>query len=413
MSFESKKKLSIVIFSHTPNLDGAGRSLLDMLRCLQSFELDCHVVLPSRGPLYDRMQYLPHSSILAPELLASRWLWVATHQNEDIFDDSIFDHLIHSIQEFLIPAISALKPDFIFTQTIASPWGAVCAEMMGVKHVLCPREYGRAEHGVHFSYKFNPTMRALCNTSDQLFCITNDVCNFLFEDGFNKNISTYHSIKLEVIDHAQELDFIDRTLLNIAQLGNIAKGKGQLDLIHAVIALSKKGIPVRCYFVGVIADKNYKKILDRTINESGFGERFFFIKNTQNPHLIISVMDVVVSCSIFEGLGRTLFEAILLNVPIIYANSGGPAEVFRDGIHGLSYEPGNFEKLAYALMHTVSQKIETNKRILAAKNYIETLFTDSNFGGLIYNKLLELLDEPLCRGVNKPVLHLLKSRLLL
>jgi glycosyltransferase involved in cell wall biosynthesis len=228
----------------------------------------------------------------------------------------------------------------------------------------------------------------------------------------HKNTSTYHSIKLDRTYCPVALDFVDTASWCIAQLGNIAEGKGQLDLIRAVIALSRKGYFLLCYFVGSVADQTYKELLDRTVSESGFGSRFFFIPHTLNPYPIISEMDVVVSCARFEGLGRTLLEAILLEVPIIYANSGGPAQIFQDGVHGVSYEAGDFLQLAEALRCSITQNFAAHERAITAKNYVEACFTDTTFGGVVYDKLVQRLrlDEPLSRGTETPVLTLLKSK---
>lgn len=370
------------------------------------------MVFPRSCPLSEAAQQLNYSVSIAPPMLAKHWLWVRPHENHDVFDDALLTQLIQSLKDLLIPSMGLLQPDFIVSQTIASPWGSVCAELMNIRHVLCPREYGRSEHNVNFSYQRAPSLMAMCKSSDQLFCVTDDVCQHLFEErGMQKNISTYHSIQLDRTYAHSALDCIDTASWCIAQLGSITEGKGQLDLIRAVIALSRKGYFLRCYFVGSVADQKYKELLDRTISESGFCNRFVFMPNTLHPYPIISALDVLVSCARFEGLGRTLFEAILLDVPIVYVNSGGPAVVFKNDVHGLSYESGDFLHLAEALRLSLTRNFSTNERVVAAKNYVESCFTDTTFGGVVYNRLVHLLvlDEPLSRGAEMPVLTLLMS----
>jgi hypothetical protein len=99
-------------------------------------------------------------------------------------------------------------------------------------------------------------------------------------------------------------------------------------------------------------------------------------------------------------------------VPIIYANSGGPAQIFQDGVHGVSYEAGDFLQLAEALRCSITQNFAAHERAITAKNYVEACFTDTTFGGVVYDKLVQRLrlDEPLSRGTETPVLTLLKSK---
>ena len=51
-----KKELLISFISHSAGMDGAERSLLDLIAGLKSRGVLCHVVIPGQGPMEDELK---------------------------------------------------------------------------------------------------------------------------------------------------------------------------------------------------------------------------------------------------------------------------------------------------------------------------------------------------------------------
>ncbi len=100
--------------------------------------------------------------------------------------------------------------------------------------------------------------------------------------------------------------------------------------------------------------------------------------------------DIVVICSRCEAFGRTGVEAMLLGKPVIYPNTGGILEYMVEGETGLSYTPGDIDKL-----------VEQLERLIAApsmwpiignfgRKHASMLFSKERFSGKANQSLLKL-----------------------
>ena len=133
-----------------------------------------------------------------------------------------------------------------------------------------------------------------------------------------------------------------------------------------------------------------QKNLEQLIADSGFAAQFQNLGFTASCQQVMEKTDIIVSCSRKEALGRTLLEAILLNKPIIYANDGGPKEIFTDKVHGLAYGPDDYEALGNNIVEIIKNPDATCKRIATARAYVLSNFNVEHYIGAVVNKLREL-----------------------
>jgi len=386
---KKEKTLSLALFSHTAGLDGAGRSLFDLAKGFISRGVICNVVVPSHGLLAEELKTIGCGVLVAPEPLRRVWQW-ALFDKEDI-SYQFSPELSHSIQEFLLK-IKKIQPDYIISQTITSPWGAVFAELLSIPHALSVREYGVHDHDLNFIFGFQEALSAFYQSSDIVFCITNDVKDKLFNaDPLGKCEIIYSAIELKDNHKLEEIN-IDAYFSNIngpvfCMPAFLHPGKGQLDLVNSVIDIRKKGVAAKCLLVGSVADEAYAAQVFRCINDSGYSESFVYLEFTSEIHALLRQVDCVVSCSRFEALGRTLIEASLLEKPIIYANSGGPKEVFQDEVHGLAYSPGNLLELSECMLRLINDPVAAVQRARTAKLMCEQRFNDHYYSEKALKKL--------------------------
>ena len=389
------KALSVMFFSHSSYLYGAERCLLDLTRGLSERGVLCAVVLPdNNGPLSEKIKE-QGCSVILPQSFSLPWL--AGTRAKD-YDYNKMYSVFNTINDTLIPEIRKVSPDIIFTQTIVSPWGAICADILGLPHVLSALEYGVLDHKLHFFYGFEKSMEALYNNSEVVFCITKDVRDTLFGDDIdNKATVIYISINIESVhvlavknqnEYLNEAGF--KTPIAVGIFGTIMRSKGQKDLVNACLELSGNNVEIKCVLAGGVGEADYYKEICKIIEDSGYTDGFVKSGFVDDPFTLMNQMDIIVSCSEREAFGRTLIEAALLGKPIIYVKEGGPKEIFTDGVHGLAYNYGNSHELAEKILLTSFDAGNTKKRIEILREYIKKSFNDENYSGIVYKKLMEL-----------------------
>ncbi len=397
LCLRKERALSVAFFSHSSELGGAERSLLDLIRGLTSRGIICNLIMPYRGPLTDKLLacgsgiYIPDGS----NQISGRWWWADTAG--DLTCDKLSETM-DEVEKVLLPELRALAPDVIYSQTIVSPWGAFCAERLGVPHAVAAREYGELDHRLVFALGFDRSMKALYESSEAVFCVTEDVRLTLFGlDTLSKADVVYsgvaipsHGAELSTNTINQHQELLTNHKFKIGIFASVAPGKGQLDLIRACIFLAKRGHQITCYLAGHVADKSYQAEIQREINSSGFADLFVKVGFVESPYALMSQMDLVVSCSILEALGRTLIEALILGVPIIYANTGGSSEIFQNGKHGLAYEPGNYSTLASLIENIIENPDAAKARTSHGTKHIAENFSTEAYIERIAPRLREI-----------------------
>lgn len=389
-----EKALSVAFFSHSADLGGAERSLVDLVEDLCNNSVLCSVLLPSDGPLKDMLLDRGADVYVLPAPLC--W-WAG--------DDSSFNEETQKLQltqsmmvlvTGALPILKQLKPDVVYTQTIVAPWGVLCAEILSIPHVLSVCEYGELDHHFKFYFGFRESIKALYDSSEAIFSVTKSVKNEVFKgisDKDNKIDVVYRSIRLSPNDDLyvtpQSYDYENKSEIKIAIFGTIQKGKGQEDIVRAGIELMKKGRKIKIYIFGY-SDPLYLDFIKDLIDASVYKENFIISDFVSDPIKHMKEMDIIVSCSRNEALGRTLFEAVLLDKPIVYSDSGGPKEIFTDQEHGVAYKCADEHSLVEKLLFVMDYPDKTKQRVRTVKEYVLANFGPENYSGKIESRLKQL-----------------------
>ncbi|MGD0077777.1 MAG: glycosyltransferase family 4 protein [Sedimentisphaerales bacterium] len=143
----------------------------------------------------------------------------------------------------------------------------------------------------------------------------------------------------------------DIVLVTIARLFHL---KGHEFIIESARWLAERFPKAIWLFVGdgILADK-YKK----WIHDLGLGHRFRFtgLLSPDKIPLVIQSSDILVHCSLREGLARTLPQAMLCGKPVISFDVDGAKEVVNENT-GRLIEPKNIEQLTAACDELLEDK---------------------------------------------------------
>lgn len=176
-------------------------------------------------------------------------------------------------------------------------------------------------------------------------------------------------------------------LVTIARLFML---KGHDYIIESAKELSKRFDNVVWLFVGdgILTD-NYK----RQIRESGLADRFKFtglLPSHQIP-LAIQSSDILVHCSLREGLARTLPQAMLCAKPAVSFDIDGAKEIVNENT-GRLIQPKNVAQLTKACAELIENAELREKLGQTGRDSVKEKFASKKMADTIealYRKLLQ------------------------
>ncbi len=159
-----------------------------------------------------------------------------------------------------------------------------------------------------------------------------------FEDMFN--VSSNLSVVLNPIDSNEialkSIENIQKdNEITICSVGRLSYEKGYDRLIRAHAKLVKEGFSHKVVIVG---DGMLRTQLEGLAKGLGVQNSVEFKGFQSNPYKFMKNSDVFINCSRTEGFALVVGEAILLDLPVICTDSGGPREIIEDGKYGLLVE---------------------------------------------------------------------------
>ena len=377
------KKQSICFFSHSSDLNGAERCLIDLIKILISKGIHCTIVMPDNGPLKLLCEEL---NIPVKTYIGFSW-WCS---KEKPSQETIFKNIMIILQNNFKKITDVIKENstnVIYSQTVVSPLGAIFAEYLNLPHFWGIREFGELDHKLKFSFDFKKSMEEMFKTSQCVLSVSETVSKVVLDKNHLDEKVKINYLKVNIHDSFSNSYFKPfKEIIKIGIFGTINQNKNQLDIIKSTLILLQKGYKIKLFIVGSW-DIQYYKLLNQYIKSSYYSDNIVFTGNTENPFEIMKDMNIVVSCSISEGFGRTLIEAIILKIPIIYANSSTPKEIYKNYEHGLAYKLYDEINLSDKIIYTIQNIDQTIKRVEKAYNYVNNYFTEERYSKPIIDAL--------------------------
>ncbi|MEO5821016.1 MAG: glycosyltransferase family 4 protein, partial [Vicinamibacteraceae bacterium] len=142
----------------------------------------------------------------------------------------------------------------------------------------------------------------------------------------------------------------------LGMIGNIKSWKGQETLVRAIDTVRQQCPDVRCLLIGATspADEPYERELKALIAARGLDQHVIFTGFQKNVADFVAMVDIVVHASVLpEPFGRVVLEAMACRKPVIGARAGAIPEIVDEGVTGLTFPPGDAERLAEAILALV------------------------------------------------------------
>jgi len=367
-----KDSIFTVYFSHSSNLGGAERSLLDLLINNQKNGFLSTVIVPEdKGLLID---YLERYSI--PYFVIPYSWWASIYKLDNTFIRKSTNCICENIRYF-----EKLNPDNAFTNTSVIPWGVTVSNILKIKHIWKVNEFIDKDHRLKPFTSMEDISSFIHENSNSLIYNSNSVKDY-FEKLYKpvKGQTLYYSFNEKLLTNLSKNKVRNpyryKNSTKIICVGGISQGKNQLLAIKACLSLINKNFDIELLLLGRYSstDKYYQTLKKVSKNS----DRIIFHHEVENAYPYFRLSDISVVCSNNEAFGRVTVESILLGKPVIGTNSGGTPEII--GKHPeLLFELNNQKQLEEKILFLINNNKILKDLALICKREVKLKFDNLKY----------------------------------
>jgi glycosyltransferase involved in cell wall biosynthesis len=177
----------------------------------------------------------------------------------------------------------------------------------------------------------------------------------------------------------------------ILTLARLDKQKGHPYLLKAAAQ-----VPEALFLL--VGDGPERASLENLAQQLGIAGRVLFLGYRQDIPDLLSICDMMVLPSLYEGLPLSILEAMAAGKPVIATNIGGTNEAVIDGETGLLVPPADPPALAAAIRKLIGNPLLAGKLAAAGKAEVHREFSVET----MIRKVTQAYDEILeaTRGSN-------------
>jgi glycosyltransferase involved in cell wall biosynthesis len=241
-------------------------------------------------------------------------------------------------------------------------WAARRSQTPVVVHTL---------HGIHYLHYRNPALRRLSIWQERFLSGITDALVLVCQSdlGLARRNRLAPGPKLIVIPNGLPEVAPDAGAPSVADLKNelgwepvrpivgtvarLHRQKGINDLIRAAPRIFGEAPEAR---IAIVGDGPLRRKLRRRAARLGLEGRIAFLGERPDAPRIISLFDIFVLPSLWEGLPFVLVEAAALGKPIVASGVDGVPEVIEDGKTGVLIRPGEPTALAEAVVRLLEDR---------------------------------------------------------
>ena len=349
------EKIKVLHVLTDKNIGGAGRWLLYYLKYHDREQFDVRVVLPLGSQLVPEVKALNvHVTVLGE------------------MEDKSFDK---KAMKALVQLFKEEKPDIVHTHASMTARMAARAAMVpfifNTKHCMesapgiLPKKIVRREVNATFSDKIIAVSRAVRRSMVHAGCHPEQIA------------VVYNGIEPIAIPSAEEKEALlqsyggrpgEKAVGMVARLEEVKDH--ETFLLGAQNVLEKRK-DVRFYIVG---DGSLREELERRVLELGISEWVTFTGFVKDVEKIEAALDIAVITSKAEALCLSIIESNIAGVPAVGTDSGGVAEVIKDGETGYLVPVGDADKLAERIEELLADDAKRKAFGEHAKKRAESMF---------------------------------------
>jgi glycosyltransferase involved in cell wall biosynthesis len=342
---------NILVIHQSAELYGSDKTLLVLLSKLDRQKFMPIVILPSYGPLKDKLENEGITVVITPVLKLYRQMFSPKNMYK------LFKGYKEAIKT-LNTLHAQYKFDLVYSNTLAVLLGMLFAKKQKLKHVWHVHEIIVHPNLIAntFAYLLNKYATVVVSNS---YATQNNLT--MRQKGLDaKCVVVHNGLDNEgegvALSGQKELFGFKEHDIIITLVGRISRFKGHKWLLNTYIK-NFKGSNVKLLFAGspVPGQEYYQEELEVLINEHRLKDSVILLPFTQNIKAVWAITDIAAAPSTEpEPFGLVALEAMLAKKPVVAANHGGLTEIVVNNTTGILVEPGNEQELAAALQRLVN-----------------------------------------------------------
>jgi glycosyltransferase involved in cell wall biosynthesis len=337
----------ILFFSHSAELYGAEKVLLQTVDGLNRREFQPILVLPRAGPLLGEMEKISVETVLVP----SKW-WL-TEKNRVWKQPFSWLWNLKSVAR-VASLIREKNIEVVYSNSAVNFCGGIAAKWRRVPHIWSIHEIlGAKNTPVRFLFGKRALISLLSHLSTWII-VNSEATGQPFKGKGNVThvpIGFKWSLEKrglrEILRHKFGLLPTDRV---IGIVGKIYPDKGQKEVVESISLVKKKLPGVKLLIVGEVRDKKYFNRIQRFISANQLDKNVIFIEYQQDIFGILAMLDLLVIASCVESFGRVAVEAMSVKTPVLAVRKGATSEVIIAGENGFLIDSPDPELLADAIL---------------------------------------------------------------
>lgn len=339
--------MKILVISHSGGCYGAERSLLTVVKGLSSLGYDITVTVPKDGWL---KEHLERNNIRVVIWKYYGWLGKKNRLIKGAF---------RALYNFLSSLFFCMKIknnfDFVYTNTITTPFGVFLSKMLSLPHIWHVREFVHEDMGADFDLPHKVTKYIfLLNSYVAIYNSLSVMDKFQEYFGEHSSKLIYNALEKPKAPSNYIYKEIGReSSVNLCMVSSLHPGKGHIDAILAFEEIVKTYPSCHLSIVGTGLTV-YILELEKLVIEKGLEDNISFVGFMENSIEIMTTSDIFLMCSRNEAFGRVTLEAMSVGCPVIGADSGGTKEILDDGRYGILYKQGDSKDLACKIIKLIS-----------------------------------------------------------
>jgi len=354
----------ILFFSHSSELYGAEKALLQTIEGLNKQEFQPILVLPRAGPLHKKAEKLAVETLLVP----SKW-WL-TEKNRVWKQPFSWLWSLKCIVR-IANLIKRKDIDIVFSNSAVNFCGALAARWKGVPHIWSIHEtLGAKNAPLRFLFG-RRALVSLISTLSTKIIVNSDATGQPFGEK-SKVRTVFNGFKWSLQGrglrgiYRQKFGYVAKDYV-IGIVGKIYPEKGQKNVVESIGLVKKNHPDVKLLVVGDVGDKGYFTKIQRFILTHKLEERVFFTDYHPEIFDVLAVLDLLVIASCVESFGRVAVEAMSVKTPVLAVRKSATAEVITPGENGFLVDSSDPEVLAEAIL-SIRDKPEQVREV-AEKGY--------------------------------------------
>ncbi|MBN2200139.1 MAG: glycosyltransferase family 4 protein [Candidatus Aminicenantes bacterium] len=343
----------VLFVSHTAELNGAERMLLDLLRSLDRRVFRPLLVVPRSGPLRKEAEALNIPSVVVP----MKW-WLSA-PGTAWRQPPAWLWNIRSVFR-LRRLIRRRGIDLVCSNSAAAVGGALAARLAGRPHVWIIHEILSGPRPLLRFFLGNRLFVRVIRRLSRRVVVNSLATGAAFRPAPGVDV-VHNGILIPRTKPAPDPALRKKLGLRVPDrvvgvVGRLAPAKGQAEMVEALALVRGRVKGLKVLFVGPAAGGRFLGRLRETAVRRDVEGDVRFAGSFADVFSVLPLMSLLVSASRVESFGRTIVEAQAAGIPVLAVATGGVPEIIRHGVNGFLVESNRPEALAGALVDFFSRK---------------------------------------------------------